>query len=209
MLDFRRKILDVIRDNEQLVMPFLATQAGRTHAFLGAWHRTIQQSVFSRHGESNCTPCILTQVYQRTYPASSPKPVASTELLPFFELYRMDCHFLAPRTSDRKGFPVLWDYDWIIEVENNPAKFAHELRILLDLTCQHRLGIFFIDAPDLSQRAQEFLPSWDDFVAHHPCAAGADLQVVFFPTSYSDWSQYDASSSSCVWQPGTRSFCRI
>jgi len=211
-MDFRTAILDVICQNEKLIAPFLDEKARRTHAFLGSVLRIPPcDRRFSEHGDGSFHPCILTQVYRQCYPhmAAACAPPQISESHPFYQLYRIDCtYFAAPRISDAVGWPVVWENDWMIEVENDPRGFAFTLRRLLDFVCNTRLGIFFVDSPDNQHvcLTEEFRVSWDAFASRYRFASDLGLQVILFPTSYSSLQTYKGESRHWIWDPTTRSF---
>jgi hypothetical protein len=167
--------------------------------------------IFSRHGGNGYEARILTQVYAQTYPAmAANSPVA--EKHPFFELYRLDCAFFAnPRKADKFGYPVDWEMDWLIEVENNSSEFAMHLRGLLDFIANHRLAIFFSDTPEdrITQLTPEFAKSWDSFASKYRFANELDLHVAFFPERYTSYQEYANSSRSICWDGRSKSFRRL
>ena len=204
-MDFKTEILRVIRENEQVIAPFLGIRSHRTHAFLGGSHR-IMQPVFSRRGEDSRVQCILAQVYSQCYPAQAMATPNTNELLPFFECYRLDCVYLSPRSYDKNGFPNIWNNEWLIEVENDLTEFAMTMRGLLDIVGMNRLGIFFADTPDLKVLTDEFRISWDDYASHYGFAGDLNLQAIFFPESYSSWDTYAKASASYLWDASSRTF---
>lgn len=215
-MDFRKAILDVICQDAKLIAPFLGAPAMRTHAFLGSGRRVPPGSrKFSKHGNGGFHSCILTQVYKRYYPhmASAAAPPQISEPSPWYEFYRFDCaYFAARRISNAVGFPVVWEMAWMIEVENDPRKFAFILRALLDIVCNARLAIFFVNfSPDREQQrlTDEFRVSWDAFEARHRFASELALQVIFFPDSYSSFQTFATESRYWIWEPASRSFRSI
>ena len=206
-MDMHTAILEVIRQNGSLLHALLNAGAGRTHAFLGSRKSLAVPPVFSRLGEYDLQPCILTQVYQRLHNCSLQDIRGKGEPLVFFEAFRLDCTYLAgPRTFDAKKFPVSWENDWVIEVENDWPEAAMTLRSLLDVVTRHRLGIFFKNSPNIDELSKDFRKSWETFISQYPFATGFDLQVIVFPESYSSFDEYAKSSRSCVWDSETHSF---
>lgn len=211
MPDLRNTILDVVRDNEQAVVPFLIRGAKRTHAFLGSCGRMKEQPIFSQHPEDSRQPCILNQVYARLYPHVV-QAVPPIEKHPFFELSRLDCAFFtSTRKPDKAGYPVEWELDWLIEVENNLLEFTMHLRGLLDFIANHRLGIFFCDRPDdqIGRLTNEFLVSWRPFAAKYSFANDLDLQAIFFPENYTTFREYSDASRTFIWNGKEESFQRL
>lgn len=212
MLNLKQEILDVIRQDETRIRPYLDQAAMRTHAFLGTSRRIPEvQRRFSRYGDNYSLPCILTQVHHRCYPDwNEVRPVPTiSELHPFFECYGIDCTFFArPRTAGPYGFPVVWENDWMIEVENNCNEFAYHLRVLLDITCNHRLGIFFVESPEstMTRLASEFIEPWKSFAATRSESCDPNLQVILFPTTYESWDDYSMQSRTYTWNVRAQQF---
>jgi hypothetical protein len=215
-MDFKAEILKVIQDGEKEIKRFLdRNKAGRTHAFLGSC-KHITRPEFSKHGEHGRTPCILGKVYQQCgsppppdtpiFKEDTPPYPIMKEYRPFYQLYRLDCVYPTPRRCDKMGYPVVWDNEWLIEVENDPKKFCYTMRVLLDFMGQNRLGIFFADGPDIKKLTEEFLPIWNAFSLGCPFADELNLQAIFFPESYSTWDAYASASISFTWDALDRSF---
>ncbi len=210
MIDPRHEILEIIRQDEDVLRRFLDDPrplAKRTHAFLGNKSRWIPPAdrLFDRYGKKGEIPgpCILTQVFRERYrsmdsPCQSP---SLSEQHPWYECCGVDCTFLrAPRKSDGR-YPIEWEFDWMIEVENNVSEFAYHLRGLLDFVCNHRLGIFFSDSPDeeIAGLNEKFRAAWRPFAAKHRFADELDLQVVFFPNKCESSETYSRDSRSYTW----------
>lgn len=210
MHDLRIHILEVIRQNEQTVVPFLGTRSQRTLAFLGKKHRSIPQAsrVFNKYGTDGFRPCIMTQVYERFHAHKAIDPSAPSDHLQcvFVENWA-DCTYMTePRTFDGYGYPIVWEYDWAIEVENEIQEFAMTLRVLLDFNATCRAGIFFSNSPDMDRLTGEFVRSWDPFASRYAFASTLHLQVIFFPESFSTWQDYTSASRSYLWRAESRSF---
>lgn len=219
MFDIHTAILDVIRENDKLVGEYLDSppiQVMRNHAFLGSIRKELPTTKwrFSQYGNNDgFHPCILTQVYRRLYPEIDNR-VSPSELYswhPKFELYRVDCTFLAAPRVFKEGLPIEWEYDWMVEVENNPREFAYHLRGLLDFNCRNRLAIFFVDGPDdqIGSLTDEFRSSWRPFATKNQFASELNLQVLFFPSSYNSCDTYCAQSRSYLWDTVNEAFRRI
>ena len=209
----RKEIVEII-EKEVSEKGLLGDFAGRTHVFTGS-HKNIktERREFSRYGENGekrLKPSILTQVYRKLYPQNENIEINK---LVWFENLRYDCTYLKKPQEILSGhkFPVDWDYDCIIEVENNIKEFAFTLRTLLDVVCKKRVAIFFWDNFNVKEHEEVHkfkCKCWQPFKKRYQFIDEFELYVIIFPEKYEDAGgrTYFERSKSYKWDTQKEEF---
>jgi hypothetical protein len=206
MTNLKHDILELIE--KYLPGPEYLNEWGlRTNFFLGSTPRGRSNLAFSRFGDGilNKSPCLLTQLFAKWYPNEQANYQKG---LLHFECMRYDCMFYREKNFNHQGYPESWEYDWLIEVENDyESEFVMTVMGLLDIVCHHRLAIFFTDKKQVDDTmSTRFRSSWRTMVSRHTFVKDFEFSILLLPASFDTFESYKQKSALIRWNPMSQQF---
>ena len=199
---------------------FWSARGRRTNLFLGSKPHG-EEKKYDRFRSDGLAACLISQLFEKWYLPTGFKIDESAVEDPsqkrwrdhlgnccHFECLRYDCMFLEDKDLERAyGFPESWKNDWLIEVENDfHGELVMTLIGLLDVVCDDRLAIFFVDDPDLDQMNKRFSGPWKAHVKPYPFMRDFNLQVLLFPNTFSSFAKFSERTLLVDWDAYSQQF---